>query len=302
MSANLDRLRRAVKNQDTSAGKDKYLQLKEGEYVLRIFPFQHIVTELDLKMGYFDPTTPLGTVKTGDLIPVRKHFNPFAQCGKWEDFKGDLHGQCDRCDEAAMLADPKEAKSAAAVTNFVANVVNVTDYEEGGELWYQQCELPSSWAKWFISICDDRAYRGLEWFGLNGQDFRIKKNPKAKAVKDKISFDIMPERIRTDLKGVQIKGWLSDPYCAKGAVPESYMYLLEESRKTQKEGAVEKAEADTASRLSRPKGLVEGAEVKWKENGSWVFGFLVSVEGEQALVKHGDDFKQVPINTVRAMG
>lgn len=234
LRAQLDSGRSDVKGGDQ---KPKFWKPNPGENVIRIMPFTHVVTELDLEMERINPETPVGTVLEMPWAPRRTHFNPKKQnCGKWVTWDGRLLGECAYCDaaEAKMASDDKSERDVGydrrASIAFTGTVLDLTD---GENFAYQSFDFSNKFAGWLGEKLESRIYKGVNVFGKGGMDILWYCDPK-KPNNAKHSFDIIPKEQTTQVDWKGVRGFVNNPLTAPWMVPDQFQDLLESCREAQK--------------------------------------------------------------------
>jgi hypothetical protein len=165
-SLNLDRLR---ERESTMVSSGKYGRLKDGKTILRLFTFEHLVSQQDYDAGVYRDGSPFApeigsSVREIDLRLVTHYID-----GKVIPCEGP---GCPHCAESAKAKDPAAKKSLSARQQFQVNAIDMEMLDDGMKIW----TLPTSVYKEILSVINSGEIDAESMFGSKGRDFIIKKD------------------------------------------------------------------------------------------------------------------------------
>jgi len=199
---------------------------KDGENIIRIFGFQHTITDGDFALGRVGrgPDEP----KTGDdttqfFLAYRHHFlrgGPIT-CGTIKKLDGRYAGNCETCDEARELKDSPVDADKAAYSRMKAKVRYAMTILPAGEAETKVWECGQTIIDFLIESL--KMMKTMP-FGAEGRDLCVRYNPKAPPV-NMYTCMWMDREDSDDLSSVDAKVpdlWLLPKY-----VPDAFSAYLQ---------------------------------------------------------------------------
>jgi hypothetical protein len=196
MVIDLDRYRNKATRLASSYSGGEFQQLKDGKNVIRVFTFDHVVTQRDFERGlYAKGTAKVGQTHTEIEREIKTHLSegekPLKCTGK---------DTCERCLQIKELeqgsaADKKLAKRLAARNRFTVNAVSMDDDESAMKLF----ELPLAVYSAILNYLNSGEYGAAELFGPEGRDFIIQRDSKANQPSKMYSVQLRDKNKCTDL-------------------------------------------------------------------------------------------------------
>jgi len=222
-------------------GRDSFWKPIEGENVVRLYTFQHTVTDGDLKLGrYFPAESPVGTSETELYILYYTHFNSVdgskgKTCGKIRTVDGRVLGNCPTCDARQKLyasplpEDQKLAQNFKTTTRFVVNVV---DLGNPADLKMKLWEMPASVMEKLVTFMKSSMFEGTELFGPKGLDFWVTLNKNSSPASMYSAFFGTPDS-SSDLTGAKVQGTPKDIMSSKQFIPAQFQPYVDAPSKPQ---------------------------------------------------------------------
>lgn len=204
---------------------------KDGENIVRLLPFTHVVTDGDFKLGRFDEADG---VKAGDkveelFVPFRKHMDPQpGPCGKIMRADGYMVGECPACDHATKLKsspareDQQLGRKHEARVKYAVNVVDVNDPSKQVMCW----DAPGALQQELSKLTKLSIYQRVSLWGIDGCDILVNYNSKSQDPKGYYGFVIIPRQESKQLAMMELKGEIRDLLAVRTYLPAwAHAYL-----------------------------------------------------------------------------
>jgi len=226
--------RQRAANRSSGGG---YWKPKDGENIIRIFPFQHTVQPYDIACKRY-PEIPVEAddPKVGDTIEEffavsRRHFKTLdgksGQCGLLRAYDGSWFGTCPTCDMSRQLFngtddDKKAARNFRAQTKYVLVVCDVESDEKSFSIW----DAPSSIVDFVFASMDKKKYAGESLLGFSGRDLTFVYDSKSKTPQGYYTGVEWMDRGQEVLLDASQMGDPPDLLSRKQYVPTAYHHLF----------------------------------------------------------------------------
>lgn len=265
---------------------------KPGENVIRIFPFNHTVTEGDFKLGrYLTGEVKVGAVESELFCVHRQHFRqkePYT-CGLLKLADKRMVGRCDSCETASELRksklkeDQEAARRASARIGYVLNILDVDAAQKGEAPKFRAYTAPQTVLDFIVSGMNSRLTKGRVLFGATGTDLLLTFDKDAHASKMYSLGWLTGAEDSKPIDVTKVGGKILDFYSVKEYVPEEFRPLISAAEKE------EPAEEPAATKPvpSEPKAEPprrRGRPPKAKEPEPKVYGI-----GDEVTFKDGDE-------------
>jgi len=256
--------RQRAANRTSSGG---FWKPKDGENLIRIFPFKHKVADYDVALKRYPPEPiEADDPKVGDIIEEfftvsRRHFRTLegksAQCNSVRAYDGSFHGECSSCEHSRRLYkgtedDKKAARNYRAQTKFVLAVCNVEADNKTFQIW----DAPSTIIDFILESMGKKKYKDEEILGYEGRDLSFVYNSKSTSPKGwYTAIEWMDRGQEVELSATEL-GSPPDLLARNQYVPTVYhsMFPLEEEKgKVEEEKEPDPPKAEEPKKPSRKK-------------------------------------------------
>lgn len=159
-----------------TAKRGNWWNPEQGDNVIRVFPFQHTVTEGDLALGRFDPReTPVGSVESVFFATKRTHRSDDKPlpCGLMRTHDGQLIGRCAKCDEASGFLKSKTKDDQEKGFKLKAREQHAVYVYDIGKKKAGIWEAPKALINHYQTCFKMMKYQGEELIGFKGRDLFV---------------------------------------------------------------------------------------------------------------------------------